>query len=83
MALQGLYGFERRLVLRDRRGRQPEAVLETEMVPAFEHFVYKPIARGALAVGPARRLQSGRLSAYLLYLLAVVVAIFGLIRTIY
>jgi len=49
-------------------------------VPAFEQYLYDPITRLALGVSAqVRRLQSGRLSAYLLYMLILLLVILALI----
>jgi hydrogenase-4 component B len=48
----------------------------------FDTHLYEPVARGAgRAAGRIRRLQSGSLRAYLLYLLALVVAVLALARS--
>jgi hydrogenase-4 component B len=82
VVLRGLYGFRRRLVA-DPHARTPEAAtlhLETRVVPAFEQFLYGPLGAGALRLSAlARRLQSGRLGAYLLYMLVVLVVVLALI----
>ncbi|HZT54567.1 MAG TPA: proton-conducting transporter membrane subunit [Gaiellaceae bacterium] len=77
VVLRGLYGF-RRTVGPRRPGEV--AVVRTWLVPAFDAYLYRPLAAGALAVaGRARRLQSGSLGAYLLYVLAVLLAALALI----
>jgi hydrogenase-4 component B len=80
VVLAGVYGFRRSLrpVDGDPSGR--EQVLTTRVVPAFEHYLYRPVTRGSLWLSSrARRLQSGRLSLYLLYILVVLLAILALI----
>ena len=80
VVLAGLYGFRRTLrpVDGDACGRQ--RVLTTRVVPGFEQYLYRPIALGSLWLSTrARRLQSGRLSFYLLYVLIVLIAILALI----
>jgi len=55
-------------------------VLQTSVVLAVDRFVYTPLARAALAVATAvRRTQSGRLSQYLLYMLAALVIALSLV----
>jgi hydrogenase-4 component B len=55
-------------------------LLETRVVLAVDRFVYRPLARAALAVSARiRRLQSGRLSDYLLYMLAALIVVLALI----
>ncbi len=82
VVLRGLYGFSRQLVP-DRPGRvrgAPTFAVETRVVPPFEQYVYDPlVAAGLWASRQARRLQSGRLSAYLLYMLVVLVIVLALI----
>lgn len=82
VVLRGLYGFARRVQPRaaPRAGAIPDRVLDTRIVPAFEHYLYGPLTSGALWLsGQARRLQSGRLGAYLVYMLAVLLLVLALI----
>jgi hydrogenase-4 component B len=84
VVLQGPYGFTRRLHRRraGRSGLGATLVLETHVVMAADRFVYQPTAAAFLrASGAIRRLQSGRLSAYLLYMLVVLLIILALIPT--
>jgi hypothetical protein len=54
--------------------------LETGVVLAVDRFVYAPAGRLALRLsGRVRRLQSGRLGDYLLYMLAVLVLVLALV----
>jgi hydrogenase-4 component B len=80
VVLAGVYGFRRRL-RREEDGRGPaQLVLETRVVPVFEHFLYQPVtAAGLWLSGQARRLQSGRLSFYLLYVLLVLLGVLAMI----
>ncbi len=71
---------------RFRRELQPVAgdpgrlELRTSTTPPFEAYLYRPLAHAALAVsGYVRRLQSGRLGLYLLYILVVLMAALALI----
>ena len=49
---------------------------------AFEHYLCLPAARlAALVSDRVRLLQSGRLGAYLLYIVAVLIAVLALIPT--
>jgi hydrogenase-4 component B len=82
VVLRGLYGLRRRLIADpDARTREAATLrLETRVVPAFEQFLYGPVGAGALRLSAlARRLQSGRLGAYLLYMLVVLVVVLALI----
>jgi hydrogenase-4 component B len=80
VVLAGLYGFRRTIERRtDEQGREI-AVARTRVVPAFEDYLYRPIANGSvLLAAQARRLQSGRLGNYVLYVLAVLLAVLALI----
>jgi hypothetical protein len=84
VVLRGIYGF-RRTVTRDPGARHPRSaslVLETRVVAPVEHYVYRPVTSAALSLSAyARRLQSGRLSAYLLYMLAALIVVLALIPT--
>jgi len=84
VVLRGAYGF-RRVVLREPGGRHPRGaslVLETRVVAPVEHYLYRPLTAGALALSArVRRLQSGRLGAYLLYMLAALIVVLALIPT--
>jgi formate hydrogenlyase subunit 3/multisubunit Na+/H+ antiporter MnhD subunit len=86
VVLQGPYGFRRELERRDgeRNEHDGTLVLNTRVVLAVEQYVYAPLARLFLA-GSARvrRLQSGRLSAYLLYMLIVLIVVLALIPTLH
>jgi hydrogenase-4 component B len=55
---------------------QPDLEYASDVIEVVETYVYRP-GRGAFAAvaGAARRLQSGRLDAYLLYMLIVLMAI--------
>jgi hydrogenase-4 component B len=84
VVLQGPYRFTREL--RPRGGeRSPLArslVLETRVVLTIEQYVYAPLANAFLAVAArVRRFQSGRLGAYLLYMLIVLIVVLALIPT--
>jgi hydrogenase-4 component B len=82
VVLRGAYGFAREVVPAGAgtRGAPGRLVLRTRIVPAFEAYLYLPLARLALgATALVRRLQSGRLSLYLLYLLVVLIAVLAAI----
>jgi hydrogenase-4 component B len=82
VVLRGPYGYRREVTYRQ-TGRSPLAqtpFVETRIVLAVERFIYRPVVAGALWLSSqARRLQSGRLSWYLLYMLAAVILILALI----
>ena len=76
VVLRGLLGYRREL--------RPEAdgrlALETSVTLATDRYVYAPVRRLALsAAALVRRTQSGSLSAYLLYMLAVLVLVLVLV----
>jgi hydrogenase-4 component B len=76
VVLRGLLGYRRELQT-DADGR---LTLETRVVLATDRFLYRPAERLALAASAlARRTQSGSLSAYLLYMLAVLVLVLTLV----
>ena len=76
VVLRGLLGYRRDV----RTGDDGAVSLETRVVLATDRFVYAPVARLALAAaGRVRRTQSGSLSAYLLYMLAVLVLVLALV----
>lgn len=78
VVLRRLYGFQRVL----RPAGEAGLVLETRFVPAFEHYLYRPLTAASLWLSAqARRLQSGRLSAYLLYMLLALLVVLALIPT--
>ncbi len=61
-------------------GSRPRFRLETSVVLAIDRFIYAPLA--ALVVRAAalvRRIQSGHLSVYLLYLLVTLILALSLI----
>jgi formate hydrogenlyase subunit 3/multisubunit Na+/H+ antiporter MnhD subunit len=76
VVLRGLLGYRSRV----RAGADGALVLETQVVLAVDRFLYRPAAGLALALAArVRRTQSGRLGAYLLYMLAVLVVVLVLI----
>lgn len=86
VVLQGPYGFRRELEPRagERGQTDGSLVLHTRVVLAVEQYIYAPLARVFLAgAARVRRLQSGRLSAYLLYMLIVLIVVLALIPTLH
>jgi hydrogenase-4 component B len=82
VVLRGLYGFGRRLQSETptRTGAAPRYVVETRVVPPFEQYLYEPLTLvGLWLSAQARRLQSGKLATYLLYMLAVLITVLALI----
>lgn len=79
VVLSGLYRFRRTVEVRQEDGKEIR-VARTRVVPVFENYFYRPIAASSMIVaGQLRRLQSGNLSMYLLYILAVLIAALALI----
>jgi hypothetical protein len=65
-----------------RHPRGASLELETRVVAPVEHYVYRPVTAAALSLSSrVRRLQSGRLGAYLLYMLAALIVVLALIPT--
>jgi formate hydrogenlyase subunit 3/multisubunit Na+/H+ antiporter MnhD subunit len=84
VVLQGPLGFQRRLLTRPagHRGAGATLVLESHVVMAADRFLYRPVTAAMLRASAAvRRLQSGRLSAYLLYMLVVLLLVLTMIPT--
>jgi hydrogenase-4 component B len=78
VVLRGPLGY--RSTLRREDDLAGTLVLETRVVDAVDRFVYAPVgALGLRAAARVRRLQSGRLSDYLLYMLAVLIVVLALI----
>jgi formate hydrogenlyase subunit 3/multisubunit Na+/H+ antiporter MnhD subunit len=76
--LRAPLGYRSRLL--EDEGGTGGAVLETRVVHAVDALLYRPLARVALAVAlRVRALQSGRLSAYLLYMLIALLVALSLI----
>ena len=79
VVLSSLYRFRR--TLEPIPDTQPQQLaLRTRVTPAFEAYLYRPLARAALRLSDqTRKLQSGRLGTYLLYILVVLIAALALI----
>ena len=77
--LRGPLGYRTRLVASG-DGRAGTVRLETSVVLAVDRFLYKPASTFALAIADrVRALQSGRLSAYLLYMLIALIVALSLV----
>jgi hypothetical protein len=60
--------------------RVPHLRYDSDVVEVVESWLYRPVARGfAAVVAVAKRLQSGRLDAYLLYMLTALVAVIAVV----
>ncbi len=82
LVLEALLRPRRELLVRARGGVVQEVAYRAEVPHLFDTHLYEPAAGAASrAAGRIRRLQSGSLRAYLLYLLALVVAVLALARS--
>jgi hydrogenase-4 component B len=78
--LRGPLGYRSQLVPPASGDPDREPVLMRTVVNAIDAFVYQPVARLVLsAASIVRRLQSGHLSAYLLYMLVALILALALI----
>lgn len=76
VVLRGPLGFRSALREETEGGAAGTLLLQTRVIDATERFLYRPLARAALAAAArVRRLQSGRLGDYLLYMLAVLILV--------
>jgi hydrogenase-4 component B len=80
VVLRGPLGYRTSLEGGGADERGPTFVLRTRVVLAIDRFLYRPAANLALGLAAQlRRFQSGRLSAYILYMLAVLIVVLALI----
>ncbi|HEX4115946.1 MAG TPA: proton-conducting transporter membrane subunit [Solirubrobacteraceae bacterium] len=80
--LRGPLGYRSRLVAEDRDGEAElrRFRLQTSVVLAIDRFLYAPLAGAVLrASALVRRIQSGRLSIYLLYMLVALILALSLV----
>jgi formate hydrogenlyase subunit 3/multisubunit Na+/H+ antiporter MnhD subunit len=78
--LRGPLGYRTRLIAGTGEDPEPKPILQRSIVLAIERLVYRPLTELALtAASGVRRLQSGRLSFYLLYMLASLILALALI----
>ncbi len=80
--LRGPLGYRTRLIQddSDRQQAPPRFQLQTSVVLAIDRFVYAPVATLVLrAAALMRRLQSGHLSVYLLYMLVALILALSLV----
>jgi hydrogenase-4 component B len=81
LVLESVLRPRREVTVRAQRGVVQEIVYRGEVPHLFDTHLYEPATRVARrAAGRARRLQSGSLRAYLLYLLALLVVVLALAR---
>jgi hypothetical protein len=80
VVLRGPLGYRTRLVQTHDDASHPTFMVENGVVLAIDRFIYGPLARTALGIAArVRSLQSGRLSAYLLYMLIALVGALSLV----
>jgi hydrogenase-4 component B len=78
--LRGPLGYRTQLTSPTGENHEPRPVLRRTVVLAIDRFIYRPLTELALAVAArVRRLQSGRLSFYLLYMLVSLILALALI----
>ncbi len=78
--LRGPLGYRSRLVTSTDGDGDERPVLQRTVVLAVDRFLYQPITQLTLALaGRVRRIQSGRLSSYLLYMLMTLILALALI----
>ena len=82
LVLEAVLRPRREVAVETRGGVVQEVAYSAEVPHLFDTHLYEPAARAAgRAAGRVRRLQSGSLRAYLLYLLALVLAVLALARS--
>lgn len=81
LVLEAVYRPSREVEIRTQAGVVQEIAYRSEVPHLFDTLLYEPVHRRALrAAAVARRLQSGSLRTYLVYLLALVIALLALVR---
>jgi formate hydrogenlyase subunit 3/multisubunit Na+/H+ antiporter MnhD subunit len=74
------YSEVRELEAKEHQDTAAHLVYRADVLEVSEHYLYRPIAAAiGKIVGVALRLQSGRLDAYLLYMLAALVAVLAVV----
>jgi hydrogenase-4 component B len=82
LVLEALLRTRRELVVDSRGGVVQDVAYQAEVPHLFDTHLYEPVTRVAgRAAHRVRRLQSGSLRAYLLYLLGLVVLVLALVRS--
>ncbi|HEX7289677.1 MAG TPA: proton-conducting transporter membrane subunit, partial [Conexibacter sp.] len=81
LVLEAVLRPQREVTVRTAGGVVQEVSYAGRVPHLIDDYLYEPAARGALAAaGWARRLQSGRLGAYVLYLIGLVIVLLGAAR---
>jgi hypothetical protein len=82
LVTEGLLRPRREQTVHAQAGVVQEIVYEAEVPHLFDTLLYEPITAGAMrGASLMRRLQSGSLRTYLIYLLALVALLLALVRT--
>ncbi|MGA2013570.1 MAG: hypothetical protein ABSH51_23970, partial [Solirubrobacteraceae bacterium] len=78
--LRGPLGYRTRLIAPNATDQDQRPTLQRTVVQAIDCYLYRPVIELALvASAQIRRLQSGRLSSYLLYMLIALILALALI----
>jgi formate hydrogenlyase subunit 3/multisubunit Na+/H+ antiporter MnhD subunit len=78
--LRGPLGYRTRVLVTRGRNATAELTLDTRVVLAIDRYLYTPATSLALGISKrVRALQSGRLSAYLLYMLVALILALSLV----
>jgi hydrogenase-4 component B len=78
--LRGPLGYRSRLLPSADGSAEAHYTLDTSVVLVFDRYLYAPLIKGALLIAAVvRRFQSGRLSAYLLYMLIALIVALSLV----
>jgi hydrogenase-4 component B len=78
--LRGPLGYRSRLLPTAAADGATQYRLDTRVVLVFDRYLYAPLTTGALLLAAGvRRFQSGRLSAYLLYMLVALIVALSLV----
>jgi hypothetical protein len=78
--LRGPLGYRTTLLADGDQNAAPQLTLDTRVVLVIDRFLYAPATTLALRIaGRVRALQSGRLSAYLLYVLIALILALSLV----
>jgi hydrogenase-4 component B len=81
LVLEGVLRPTRELTVRSDSGVVQEVLYEAEVPHLFDTLIYEPATASALrGAAVIRRLQSGSLRTYLIYLLGLLVVLLALVR---
>jgi hydrogenase-4 component B len=81
LMLESVFRPQREITVRERDGIVREITYRAEVPHLFDTLLYGPVQRAALhGAAFVRRLQSGSLRAYIVYLLVVLIGLLALVR---